>query len=208
MKIPLRQFKLLSIFGLVVVSAALAATAASPARAASCPPPPTPLQAFAPWADLLSYVPVNGGSFPVNGTTALNQPWTLSSGAALVKDNDPTKLGGLGSFGALSLPSGGSALSQCTTAPMIWPTVRFFVKNMGSTIGSLHVQVLVNGGKNGILDGGFITAGSSWAPSPAITIPWLSPLSGAVNLQVRLTASGTGAQFEVDDIYLDPCRSR
>jgi hypothetical protein len=204
----LRHSKLSALLGAFVVSSSIAATGATTAHAATCPPPPTSLQAFLPWGDLLGYVPVNGGSFPVNGTAAFNQPWTLSGGASIVSDNEPFNLGGPGGYGALSLPAGGSAVSQCTTAPMITSGVRFFVKNTGSPSGLLHVEVLVNGGKNGILDGGTISAGSTWAPSPAIAIPWPNPLNGAVDLRVRLTAIGTGASFEVDDVYLDPCHSR
>ena len=174
----------------------------------NCPPPPLSLNAFAPWGDSRSYVPVNDGSFAVGGPAALDSPWTLSGGASVAQDNDPSNLGGPGGFGALSLPSGGTAVSQCTTAPMIKTTVRFFVENTGSPSGLLHVEVLVNGGKNGILDGGTISAGPTWAPSPAIDVPWPKPLNGRVNLQVRLTAEGDGASFEVDDVYLDPCVSR
>jgi hypothetical protein len=201
---------------LPVVTAAVVAAlgAASPALAApagpggGCPPPPPNVSAFGQWGDSLSYVPVNDGSFAVGGPAAHNSPWTLSGGASIVRDNDPSNLGGPGGFGALSLSPGASAVSACTTAPMIKTIVRFFVKNTGAPTGLLHVEVLVNDGKNGVLDGGTITAGSTWAPSPAISVPWPKPLKGAVNLRVRLTAVGTGASFEVDDVYLDPCRSR
>jgi hypothetical protein len=211
MRLSLHPKRLGALAGIAPVTAAAvvaALGAASPALAAGCPPPPPNAKAFASWGDSLSYVPVNGGSFAVNGPGAHDSPWTLSGGASIVRDNDPSDLGGPGGFGALSLPSGGSAVSQCTTAPMIKTIVRFFVKNTGSPTGRLHVEVLVNGGKNGVLDGGTITAGPSWAPSPAISVPWPKPLNGAVDLRVRLTAVGTGASFEVDDVYLDPCRSR
>jgi hypothetical protein len=211
MRLTLHPKRLGALAAIAPVAAAAVVAAlgtASPALAAGCPPPPLSSQAFASWGDSRSYVPVNDGSFAAAGPAKLDSPWTLSGGATIVNDNDPSNLGGPGGVGALSLPSGASAVSQCTTAPMIQTTVRFFVKNTGSSSGLLHVEVLVDGGKNGILDGGTITAGSSWEPSPAIAVPWPKPLNGAVNLQVRLTAVGTGASFEVDDVYLDPCRSR
>src|SRR3954451_20371588 len=94
-----------------------------------------------------------------------------------------------------------AAVSGCTTAPMITSVVRFFVKNTGSASGHLHVEILVNGGKNGILDGGTITATSTWNATGQIVIPWAKPLKGAVQLQLRLTPVEPDASFTVDDVY-------
>jgi hypothetical protein len=71
----------------------------------------------------------------------------------------------------------------------------------------LHVEVIVNGGKNGVLAGGVIYPAAGWNPTNPINVPWPHPLQGAVQLQVRLTAVGTGAAFQVDGAYLDPLKS-
>lgn len=186
----------------LAVATAIAATAAAAiapahAGAASCPPPPPNVHPFAPWGDANDYVLTSGGSFESSGT-----PWSLSGGAAVVADNDALGLAGSGSH-ALSLPSGASATSFCTTAPQIAGVVRFTARNVGDAPGALHVELIVNGGKNGVYDGGIVSiASTSWDVSPIVAIPW-KQMKGAVQLQVRLTSIGAGAVV-VDDVYLDP----
>jgi hypothetical protein len=182
-------------------------TSAPAAFAASCPPPPSVVHPFAAWGDDQSYVPVSDGSFEPIPKGSLLQPWSLSkTGASIVSDNEPWYVDGNKSDDhALSIQSGGQATSACTTAPLMTSIVRFFVKNTGSSSGLLQVQLLVNGGKDGTLDGGYIVAGPTWQPAAILNVPWPHPLSGAVDLQVVLTPVGTGASFEVDDVYIDPC---
>jgi hypothetical protein len=180
------------------------------AKAATCPPPPSLVNPFLPWQDSLDYVTVTNGSFEPIPTGSKDLPWAFSkNGASVVGDNEPWHVNGSSSdSSALLLQAGGQATSACTTAPNIASVVRFFVRNVGSDDGQLHVEILVNNGKNGILDGGTITAGASWEPSGVVYLPWAKPLKGAVDLRVRLTPVGTGAAFEVDDVYIDPCKSR
>jgi hypothetical protein len=210
---PLRQVLAKPLCGAVVLAAATISTVASfatapMASAATCPPPPDVVQPFLPWGDAISYVPVTNGSFEPLAKDSKETPWTLSGNARLVSDNEPYFVSGSsGDKTALYLGAGGSAVSSCTTAPQISPVVRFFVKNVGDPTGQLHVEVLVNGGNAGVLDGGTITATPEWGPSPTIRLPW-GPLRGAGDLRVRLTPIGAGATFEVDDVYIDPSRSR
>jgi hypothetical protein len=188
---------------------AAAATIAIPtAAAATCPPPPTSSTVFASYGDGNDYVLANNGSFDSITGGSKDSPWALSGGASVVADGNPANLAHGASNNALALSSGSSALSGCTSAPMITSIVRFFVKSTGNPSGHLHVELLVNGGKNGVLDGGTITAGRSWAPTDAIDIPWAHPLKGAVQLQLRLTPVEPDASFEVDDVFIDPFCSR
>jgi len=176
------------------------------AFAANCPPPPAIVHPFLAWGDAGDYVPVTGGSFE-HANPSLQ--WRLSkSGASIVSDNEPWDVSGSAGGHALSLQADGQATSACTTAPHIASIIRFFVRNTGAETGELHVQLLVDGGKNGILDGGYVTAGSDWQPTDVVYLPWAHPLSGAVDLQVVLTPVGAGASFSVDDVYIDPCVSR
>jgi hypothetical protein len=204
MKRPLVAF--LGTLTLALTSFASMSDVASAASA--CPPPPVASQSFASFGDGESYVLANDGTFDPIGHGSLNSPWTLSGGASIVADNDPWNLGHGVTNSALSLPAGSSATSGCTTAPMITSIVRFFIRNTGDPNGQLHVQILVNGGKNGTLDGGTITAGNGWTSSNSILLPWANPLKGAVQLQVVLTPVGTNASFEVDDVFIDPFLSR
>jgi hypothetical protein len=195
--------------GALLMAVAFAATATVPtALAANCPPPPTASTAFSAYGDLNSYVLANDGSFDPVASSSKNSPWSLSHGASIVADGNPVNLAQGSTNSALSLPAGSSALSGCTTAPQITSIVRFFVKNTGNPADHLHVEIVVNGGKNGVLDGGTITAGSTWAPTNPILLPWANPLKGAVQLQVRLTPVEADASFEVDDVFIDPFCSR
>jgi hypothetical protein len=121
-----------------------------------------------------------------------------------VADANPANLAHGTTNSALSLPAGSSALSGCTTAPLITSILRFAIKNTGNPNGHLHIEILVNGGKNGILDGGSVTASASWGLTQPILVPWPHPLKGAVQLQVRLTPVEPDASFIVDDVYIDP----
>jgi hypothetical protein len=188
--------------GTLVAATAVAATlAAAPAAlASSCPPPPPVVHPFLPWNDATSYVLTTGGSFE-KGTLS----WSTSGGAAIIADQEPWMVNAPTDANALGLPPGSSATSGQTCAPQILPVVRFFAKSVGPASGQLHVEVLVNGGKNGTLDLGMIAPGASWAPTAKLLPPLSNALSGpSLALQVRLTPVGAGAAFVVDDVYLDP----
>jgi hypothetical protein len=199
------------LLGVAAASAAAVWLGLAPtALAANCPPPPSLVNPFLPWQDSLDYVTVTNGSFEPIGAGSKDQPWTFAkSGVHVVSDNEPWHVNGSQRDAhALLIAAGDQATSACTTAPNIAAVVRFFAKNVGGADGRLHVEILVNGGKNGILDGGYVSAGQDWQPTSVITLPWAKPLKGAVDLRVRLTPVGTDAAFEVDDVYIDPCRSR
>ena len=204
-----RYWRALVPTAVAAAAVALIFGSAPAALAAACPPPPSVVNPFLPWGDGLDYVPVTDGSFEPIAKGSKDRPWSLTGNAAIVSDNEPWYIDGDSSDNsALLLQEGDQATSACTTAPQIASTVRFFVQNVGSATGRLHVEILVNGGKNGVLDGGDISAGPTWQPSDVIVLPWAQPLKGAVDLRVRLTPEGAGAAFEVDDVYIDPCRGR
>jgi hypothetical protein len=54
-----------------------------------------------------------------------------------------------------------------------------------------------------ILDGGTVSAGSQWAPSPrmATTLSQLSVIVGAKAIQFEFSATG---DVRIDDLYVDP----
>jgi hypothetical protein len=82
---------------------------------------------------------------------------------------------------------------------------------VGSTSGKLKVDVVTKSllGVLSILDGGSISGTGVWAPSPNIglTVTNLCSLLGVKAVSFRLRAVGTGAAFQVDDVYLDPWKS-
>ena len=183
--------------GLIAVSVgAVIVTRPAASDAATCPPPPSPLQPFAPWSDTNDYVLTTGGSFEP-GTAG----WSLSGGATLVVDNAPNALDPATDSKALYLPAGSTATSPCVTAPKILGIVRFFAKGIDTT-GELRVEVLVKGK---VYQAGSITSGSNWQPSPML-VSNAPAYKGAVTYQVRVIA--TGGDFTVDDVYFDPYSSK
>jgi len=84
--------------------------------------------------------------------------------------------------------------------------MRFLVK--GDSGSSVKVQILYRGLLSsvlGILDGGTISAGGSWKPSPQIgMLGGVLPLLTS-SVSFRFTAVGGAAA--IDDVYLDPMKS-
>lgn len=187
-----------TIAGLTAVASAVATPAA---LAHGCPPTGRSATPFGSWGDTTSYVPVRWGGFAAwqGGSRSWGGP-AFGSGSA--------SSGGAPDLSSIYLAPGGSATSGDTCGPWLLPAVRFFVRNVGASDGLLHVEVLVNDGRDGVLDGGTISASDSWAPSPEIVLPRADVHPGAVAFAVRLTPVGDGAAFLVDDVYIDPFQSR
>jgi len=61
-----------------------------------------------------------------------------------------------------------------------------------------------------VLDGGSVRADGTWDPSPEVSA-LLTNLGGLLGLtrsvSFRLQASGSGAAFQVDNVFLDPFKS-
>jgi hypothetical protein len=171
--------------------------AAPPAAAdPACPMAARATTAFQAWSDATSYF--LAGSFEP-GTA----PWSLSDGAAVVADNEPWYLAGLGAH-ALQLPVGASATSSCQKAPHDRAVVRFFA-HASDAAGAVHVEVLVG---DDVADAGVVEVPQGgWLPVAQAVADWPAQSNGAVKLQVRLTSVGSGT-VEVDDVFVDPYVSR
>ena len=161
---------------------------------------------FAPWGDYRNYLLVPGGAFEA-GTPA----WALSGGAKVVAGNEPFYVRSKLDKDSLYLPNGSSALSPTVCFGLGDWHARFFVRNVGSTSGRLKVDVTVKSllGLVSLLDGGSISGTGVWAPSPDIglTLTNLCSLLGVKAISFRFRPVGSGAAFQVDDVYLDPWKS-
>jgi hypothetical protein len=203
---------LLLAFAIIGLFAALAMTVTPSAKAGLIvtPPPSGCEQAskvFAPWGDNAYYTLVPGGSFEA-GTPA----WALSGGARVVAGNETFYVRSSTDSRSLYLPSGGSALSQTVCFGLGDWHSRFFVRNVGSSRGSLKVDIVVKsllGSVVALLDGGSVSAGGTWAPSSRVrlTLTNLCSLLGVRAVAFRFRAVGSGAAFQVDDVYLDPFKN-
>jgi hypothetical protein len=166
----------------------------------------TASKAFAPWGDSSNYVLVPGGAFEPG------QPaWSLSGGARVVAGNEPFYVRSAQDRNSLYLPNGSSALSPTVCFGLGDWHARFFVRNVGSASGSLKVDIAVKSllGLVSVLDGGSVNGSGVWAPSPRIGLTFtnLCSLLGVKAVAFRFRTVGSGAAFQVDDVYLDPWKS-
>jgi hypothetical protein len=163
----------------------------------------TSSKVFAPWGDYDNYLLVPGGAFE-SGHPA----WAMSGGARVVSGNEPFYVRSAQDRSSLYLPSGSSALSPTVCFGFGDWHARFFVRNVGSASGSLKVDIAVRSllGLVSILDGGSVSGSGVWAPSPRIglTLTNLCSLLGVKAISFRFRVVGSGAAFQVDDVYLDP----
>jgi len=195
----------------LVLLAALAAAAAlagvagtAPARAGllGCDGQAT-VRPFTPWLDPASYVLTSNGS--LESTTG----WTLSGGAKLVSGNEPWHVNAPADSRSLSLPSGSSATTPTFCVTLLHPDLRFFAMNTGSALSSLEVDATTTVlGLRVTTPVGVILAGGSWQPT--LPLPFLDGLLSLTQgtVQFRFTAVGADSGWQIDDIYVDPFKSR
>jgi hypothetical protein len=161
-------------------------------------------QVFGPWGDYAYYYLAQNGGLE-NGSTG----WTLSGGAKVVGGNEPFLPTGSHS---LSLPSGSDALSPVVCVGPSDLYIRMFASDAGGTDTGLRVRVVWYGLLNqvlGISDFTTYVPAGGWAPSGklssygGVAVPLL-PLLGSTSARVELTPLGSGSQWLVDDLYVDP----
>ena len=171
------------------------------ARAANAP--------FTPWGDTHDYFLMPGGSFEA-GTPG----WTVAPTTKVVADNETFFVNAKTDAHSLAIAPGTQVTSPTECVAMGENSVRFFVKNPGVAGAVLHVQAYVENPLTGLtLSTGFDVNGTTgakvWSPSSRITIPnLLGGVLGTQNVTLVFSAKGTAATWNIDDVYIDPFRSR
>lgn len=198
------RFVAATAFAALAVPGAASAKLLTTEDAAYCDPQVG--QDFARWGDSAYYRLAPGGAFESG-----NPSWKLGNGAKVVSGNEPYKL--RSGSRSLYLPAGAIATSPTTCFAFGDWHARFVVRNTGSSSAQLEVDILVYNllGVLSIVDGGTIRAGSTWAPSPRMSalVSNVGGLLGTTTaIAVRVKAKGSGAAFSVDDVFIDPLKSR
>jgi ribosomal protein L31 len=184
---------------------ALASTTTAPtvSTAPGCTTPTT--QAFLFTNDKSDYVLAPGGNF--EGSLA---GWSLTGGAATVTGSAPAVSGGRLGAKSLLIPNGGSVTSAPMCVVAHSPYFRFQARSTAGS-GTLKVEVLYLDGPKytGEREVGYVTAGSTWAPTKRQSLAQgIMGVNGSSTSQAtiafRFTAVGGGVQ--VDDLYVDPFR--
>jgi hypothetical protein len=156
---------------------------------------------FTQWDDTADYFLAPGGDV---------SDWDLQ-GAEVVAENSPFSVHGEVAAAA-ELSDGASAITPMVCVTPDDPTMRFFIRNTGGELGSLHVDVLYQDveGQDQSLEIGALTAadaGDEWVPSPSLELA--APLvaefaNGLTQVNFRFRAEGTDSAWLVDDVYVDP----
>jgi hypothetical protein len=165
-------------------------------------------QPFLRWADVANYVLAPGGTLEQGANR-----WALTGGASVVSGNEPFFVHGAGESSALSLPAGSTATTAAMCVGIEHPTLRLFGRNDGAALATLDVDVLFEDATGAVrsLPIGHVAAGTQWQPTVAMPIVAnLLPLLPGEHTAVafRFTASGPGGNWRIDDVYVDPYRSR
>ena len=162
-------------------------------------------KAFDRWGDNSQYTLAPNGSLE-DGSAG----WSLS-GARVIPQSNTLRSGKY----SLSLPSGSSATSPAACVKLADPASRFFLRNTGSSDGSLRVDVTYKsllGLFTMTSTLGYAKANGSWQPGPKYSHE-LENILGALalngdllsaQLRFRFTPVGRGASFEIDDLFVDP----
>jgi hypothetical protein len=163
-------------------------------------------QPFLPWLDPASYTLNNGGAFE-DGAGG----WTLKGGASAVSGNESYKVHGEADSNSLSLPAGSSATSSTICVGPEHPDLRFFVRNTGSILSTLKVEVLSEDAAGNVrsLPIGLAAGTRAWAPTlPMPLVVNLLPLLPGSYTPVEFRFTPQGGNWSIDDVYVDPYRSR
>ncbi|MGN6217662.1 MAG: hypothetical protein ACTHN7_12030 [Solirubrobacterales bacterium] len=188
---------------LAVMAAALAAVALFAATAQACSYTGAE-QVFQQWGDSDSYVLGPNGGFEAGGLG-----WGLTGGAKTVEENESFYLNDSSDSRSLSLPPGSSAISSPVCMSIDTPTFRLVARNTGNTSSGLRVEAIYP--LLGLIRTKTISTvygNSNWAPSQKMsTVLTLSTIIGTLipsAVQIRITPVGTGGNWQVDDLYIDP----
>lgn len=159
---------------------------------------------FARWADLGTYFLSPGGSFETS------TGWTLAGSAKRVSGNEPWYVTSTADRQSLSLPSGSSATTVSICATILTPALRFFYRNTGSPSSTLRLDMTYSDafGIARTKTLSRFTGNASWAVGlPVLFLQNVAPAAatnGSTWVTFRLTAEGTGGNWQVDDFYVDP----
>lgn len=160
---------------------------------------------FLPWLDVADYTALSGGDFEGAGNG-----WSMTGGAAIGDGNEPYHVGSTDDAHSLSLPAGASATSPTICVGLSHPTVRFFAKRQSGgslSLSSVRVDVLFETSTGSVtsLPIGSAGNGGSWQPtSPMLVVANLLPLLPGERTPVAFRFTAEGADFSVDDVWVDP----
>lgn len=161
-------------------------------------------QPFQPWSDGANYVLVPGGSFE-DGAPG----WSLRGGTEIVSGNETFYVRNERDRRSLHLPDDGTATTPTMCFDLGDWHARFFVRKVSGGSGSVRVTIIVRSllGVTSVLDGGAVRGNGQWEPSPRVGLLLSNVTSLLGTRAVAFKFRADGANFRIDDLYLDPWKS-
>jgi len=159
---------------------------------------------FLRWGDLATYV------LAPNGGAESRSRWALTGDATVTPGNESYYVHDPDDRSALALPAGSSATTGAMCVHIDYPTLRLVVRNTGSPLSTLLVEVLFEDPFGNVLSLpiGEVIGTSSWQPSTPLPVTAnLLPLlpDDQTPVAFRFTPIGDG-EWSIDDTYIDPWR--
>jgi hypothetical protein len=148
----------------------------------------------------------DGTTYTLTGNGSLEQgsaAWLFGGGARVVNGDDPFDLTAGRDQHALSLPNGSVANNLVTCMVNLQPPLRFAAVNSGDPNATLQVSALTGDPMNPTVTPiASVTAGSTW--QVVAPIQFSVPQTGGLGF--RFTP--TGGAWQIDDVYVDPFKTR
>jgi hypothetical protein len=191
-----------------IAALAIGAPGASASLVDGCPDADAS-QPFLPWGDQSMYVLAPDGGFEHGGDV-----WDLGDGATVVSGNESFQVGGADDSQALALPDGSDATTAETCIGVDSPTLRFFVRNDGDPDAGLRVSVIIHTLLGPLtVPIGTVDGTDSWHPTPPLlllanltAIPIVN--DGTAEVRLCFKPVGSGGDWRIDDVYVDPWKGR
>jgi hypothetical protein len=186
--------------------AAASSAAAAPLDSVLAPCGQDLSQPFLPWLDPASYA-----FAPNGGLESGLGGWSSSGVARAVSGNESYAVHSRSDGYSLSLSPGASATTPSICIGTLSPAARLFVRNPGSPLSTLRVEVLYTTvlGIRASAPVAAIGASASWQPTlplpvlaNALGLPLLT--GGSTQIALRFTSQGLGGSWQLDDVYVDP----
>ena len=111
---------------------------------------------------------------------------------------------------SLAPPAGSSATTRAMCTQSDYPWFRFFLRNTGSPASTLKVEVLWEdlAGALHATKVANLTATSTWHASDGLHVLMdnlaNASASGTSPIAFRFTPQGSGGNWQIDDLYVDP----
>lgn len=157
---------------------------------------------FSQWGDTNQYFMAPGGSFESAGATTF-------TGSKIVSDQEPYKILGSTHSKAVEIPAGKTVKLEKFCVNSDEDSLRLFYKKPGVANSALWIYIRVTSGVN-VATNELTVDGSTagWGVLNRMMLPDIRDASGQQWVEITLGTRNTAATWRVDDVMIDPWKSK